>query len=457
TSGKLFIADSNHNRIVVAAIEDGAILAVIGNGESGLADGNFAQASFNHPQGMAFDGENLYVADTDNHAIRQVNLPSQHVTTIAGTGEQAEFRSSGGSGKNAGLNSPWDLVLIEEKLYIAMAGAHQLWVISLKTEKVEPYAGSGQEARIDGRLEQAALAQPSGITTDGKKVYFADSEVSSIRAAELPPGNMVETIVGLDLFEFGDADGAGNQVRLQHPLGVAYQQGMLYITDTYNNKIKHIEPKTKTVQTVFGTGEAGLRDGSQPLFDEPGGLSIAHGRLYIADTNNHVIRIADLKTMQVSTLQFKEIEKLQTQVKPISPVTGAREIPPQTVKSGDIKLIVDLALPESYKINSQAPAKVILATEDTGKIRFQGEVENLTITQPEFPLQIPVQAQEGETRITVDMMIYYCQEGRESLCYFKEIQLAAPIKIQSDASQTNINVSYVLEVGSEGGNDSSGQ
>jgi hypothetical protein len=79
-------------------------------------------------------------------------------------------------------------------------------------------------ARIhtDGPLDQAALAQPSGVTTDGQSIFFADSEVSSIRAATLPPGNVVSTIVGQGLFDFGDIDGVGDTVRLQHPLGVTY-------------------------------------------------------------------------------------------------------------------------------------------------------------------------------------------------------------------------------------------
>jgi len=126
------------------------------------------------------------------------------------------------------LSSPWDLVVIGDKIYIAIAGLHQIWVMDLKRDYIQPYAGSGKEGRIDDSLMKSALAQPSGITTDGKRLFIADSESSSIRAVDLSENGKVETIVGLDLFEFGDIDGKGREVRLQHPLGVLFHNGKLY-------------------------------------------------------------------------------------------------------------------------------------------------------------------------------------------------------------------------------------
>ena len=117
--------------------------------------------------------------------------------------------------------------------------------------------------------------------------------------------------MGEDLFEFGDRDGKGKEVRLQHPLGVVYHEGTLYVADTYNNKIKRVSPKDKSSETFVGTGEGGLRDGGRATFDEPGGVSVAFGKLYIADTNNHAIRVADLKTKKVETLEIKGLESLR--------------------------------------------------------------------------------------------------------------------------------------------------
>jgi len=302
---RLFIADTNHNRIVVSTLE-GQVCSVIGSGEEGLADGNFQSASFNHPQGMALDGNCLYVADTENHALRRVDLAAGTVETIAGNGRQGSRRSGQGSGSEAELNSPWDLAFHDGKLYIAMAGCHQIWSMDLESGLVGPYAGTGAESIKDGALLEATLAQPNGITTDGDRLYFADSETSSIRSAELHAGGRVRTIVGLGLFEFGDRDGEGHLVRLQHPLGITMKDGILYITDSYNHKIKEIVPVPRRSTALAGTGSAGYEDGiaGEAAFSEPGGLSIAGGRMYIADTNNHAIRVANMETWEVKTLEL---------------------------------------------------------------------------------------------------------------------------------------------------------
>ena len=303
---RLFIADSNHNRIVITSLT-GEAREVIGTGEEGLADGEFDAAALNHPQGMAMLGETLYVADTENHAIRKVDLLARTVETVAGNGEQGYTRQGRGLGRDMELSSPWDLAFHDGTLYIAMAGTHQLWSMTLADGMVGVYAGTGQESLTDGPLASATLAQPSGITTDGVKLYFADSETSSIRSADLNPSGRVQTIVGLDLFVFGDIDGADHRVRLQHPLGITSFDGTLYVADTYNHKIKRVLPATRSAFSLLGTGEAGHRDGPghQALFSEPSGLSIASGRIYIADTNNHQIRVADLESGEVSTLELK--------------------------------------------------------------------------------------------------------------------------------------------------------
>ena len=183
-SGRLFISDSNHNRILVATLE-GEIRQVAGGGSAGLQDGDFLGARFDHPQGMALDGDVLYVADTESHAIRKVDLTARTLETVAGTGQQARSDRLGGDSLSADLSSPWDLALHGGILYIAMAGTHQLWSLDLKEGQVRPYAGNGREAPVDGPLLSASLDQPSGITTDGQKLYFADSEASAIRTADL--------------------------------------------------------------------------------------------------------------------------------------------------------------------------------------------------------------------------------------------------------------------------------
>ncbi len=302
---RLFITDTNHNRIVITGM-DGAVKQVIGSGEEDFDDGSFADSTFNHPQGVALDGDILYVADTENHAIREVDLIKETVATVAGTGEQGNTRDGRRPGRTMALSSPFDLVCQNGVLYIAMAGTHQLWSMELDSGMVGPFAGNGRESITDGPLGSAELAQPCGLTTNGTKLFFADSETSSVRSADIDPAGRVQTIVGLDLFVFGDADGSDHHVRLQHPIGITYHDGVLYITDTYNHKIKRVLPATKSAFTVLGTGKPGHVEGAldQVQFSEPSGISFANGKMYIADTNNHAIRVADIESGVVSTLEI---------------------------------------------------------------------------------------------------------------------------------------------------------
>ena len=306
--GRLVISDSNHNRVIVATLE-GDVEAVVGSGEAGLCDGGFSEASFDHPQGVALDGDTLYVADTENHAVRRVDLAAKRVDTMAGTGRQARAYRQGGAPRTSDLSSPWDLWLHDGVLFIAMAGVHQLWSLDLRGQVIGPYAGNGREAPVDGALLAASLDQPSGITSDGRKLYFADSEASAIRSADLSPGGRVDTIVGQGLFVFGDVDGTGDEVRLQHPQGIDHHDGILYVADTYNNKVKRLFPNTRSVISFAGTGEPGHRDGegAEAAFHEPSGVSVAAGRVFVADTNNHAVRTVDLETGVVSTLELRGV------------------------------------------------------------------------------------------------------------------------------------------------------
>ncbi len=301
--GRLAIADSGHHRVVVADLE-GTIRAVAGTGKPGAADGSFADAAFRHPQGLAFHEGHLYVADTENHLIRRLDPATGGVETVAGTGQQAHgpVRPDAGGPLATSLNSPWDLVVLQGVLYIAMAGCHQVWGLDLVGGKLELACGTGREALIDGTRIEAAMNQPSGITTDGALLYVADSEASAIRSIDPRPRCRIRTLVGVGLFDFGDQDGSGEGVRLQHPLAVAAQDGRIYIADTYNHKIKVLFPSLQRVETLFGTGRPGAAEGDRPQFFEPGGLAAAPGRLSIADTNNHRICVADLAAGTVAAL-----------------------------------------------------------------------------------------------------------------------------------------------------------
>ena len=302
---RLFIADSTHHRIVITDLE-GKKIAIAGSGIEGLKDGSFDKAQFSDPQGMALDGNILYVADRKNHCIRALDLKEQTVKNVAGIGEQdRRAKFEGGPALKTGLNSPWDLLLHKDKLFIAMAGHHQIWTFDPVAKRVEPYAGNGAEDLEDGPLAGSSFAQPSGLASDGTNLYVADSEISAIRSLPMDGKGKVKTIVGEGLFEFGDIDGVGPKVRLQHALGVAFRDGKLYVADTYNSKIKLIDPDKRSCTTFLGDPPGWLKP---KMFDEPGGLSFGGDKLYVADTNNHRIRVIDMKTREATTLNLQGVE-----------------------------------------------------------------------------------------------------------------------------------------------------
>jgi len=190
-------------------------------------------------------------------------------------------------------------------------------VRALADQKIAPYAGSGKETLTDGVLRRAAFAQPSGVASDGKYLYVADRETSSLRRVPLDPVDAkVETLVGRGLFVFGDEDGPGQvaddplmikpEARLQHALGVVHVDGKLYVADTYNSKIKVFDLKSGQLTTLVSGRPFGPF--GPTVFNEPGGISYADGKLYVADTNAHRIRVIDLATKAVSTLQLKGVD-----------------------------------------------------------------------------------------------------------------------------------------------------
>ena len=307
-NSRLFISDTNHNRILITSF-DGQIHNVIGGSAPGFLDGDYISATFQRPQGLALNGECLYVADTENNAIRKIDLLEGIVTTIAGTGEQGFWGSVGGEIKGTALNSPWDLVTIGTTLFIAMAGSHQIWMLEQMEDKITPFAGTGREGILDDTLAEAQLAQPSGITTDGEKLFFVDSETSSVRWFSANGKDPVRTLIGKGLFTFGDEDGDISSALLQHPMGIEYFDGNLYIADTFNHKIKILDIAIGQVRTILGRGEFGARNstGLDSQVYEPGDISFAKGSLFIADTNNHIVRVMDLKTCLVATLDIRGV------------------------------------------------------------------------------------------------------------------------------------------------------
>ena len=403
-SNRLFIADSNHNRIVICDL-GGAVQDCAGAGSIGKDDGAFEVATFDHPQGMCLVGSALFVADTGNNSIRILDLQSRLVRTFP-LG-------------NTKLNSPWDLVVLNNAIYIAMAGSHQIWKLDLNDNSIGPFAGSGREALIDGNLSEAAMAQPSGITTDGERLYVADSETSSIRSISIGNGAEVQTLIGMGLFEFGDIDGPGEEARMQHPLGIVYARGILYVADTYNGKIRKVNPLTREVAAHAGG------------FEEPGGISAAGNKLYVADTNSHTVKIVDLDTNAIESLMLSGLEKLRSAGAGWSGDT-IQVTRPIVIRPGDTVIVFDVVMPEDYKTLPDSPTRILFSVND-------GESRQLVDRPQSFPIEWKASIAENTT-LNVMVQLYYCHARDNALCFFKETLFTIPVEVAPASVNCEIRI-----------------
>lgn len=258
--GGFLVSDSTRHQLVEMAADGETVVRRIGSGERGFGSGasdsgapSGGVPSFNEPQGLALlPGGKVVVADTVNHALRSYDPETGAVTTIAGTGRQwMQGQPTSGPALEVSLSSPWDVAWFDGKLWIAMAGVHQLWTYDPGSGTVEAAAGTTNEGIVDGPLREAWFAQPSGLaaSADGERLWVADSEGSAVRWVDRD--GFVHTAVGKGLFDFGHRDGDASQALLQHPLGVtALPDGSVAIADTYNHALRRYDPASGEVTTL---------------------------------------------------------------------------------------------------------------------------------------------------------------------------------------------------------------
>ncbi|XP_047468756.1 NHL repeat-containing protein 2-like [Penaeus chinensis] len=577
--GGLVISDTGHNRILLTD-RMGNIKKVVGSGKQGMADGTFTCASFNNPQGVVYHSSNvIFVADTENHAIRKVDLNTEEVKTIAGTGKQGTDLEGGLQGPKQAISSPWDLCLsksfgqaedaVDNLLLVAMAGTHQIWGIFLtdgdwlkegqnsssatvqshlppppsvpliggaplpppppsgslpppppppsgpnpplppppgptaalpppsppvrpapppptaapspppppgppppsgplpplspvrpapppplsagssappppppgiappvplppnrsslaKTSVPETssyskgtvlrLAGSGaEENRNTTYPSRAGFAQPSGICVGvhqgNRALYVADAESSSVRMFSLTNG-AVKAVVGgardpLDLFAYGDVDGKGIDAKLQHPLGVTAVGESIYVTDSYNHKIKVLKPSGKSyIVTTVSSGS------NEEKFNEPGGLCASEdgSSLYIADTNNHAIKVLSLEDNLVKQLQVRLTDEADSSSQDaVDPKSALEEVVKRVPVGLETQVVLRLvlALPEGAQLNKDAPNKWTITTtnQQITLPSSQGQLQEVT----EVPVHLNINSETvPEMSLLVFATVYIC-------------------------------------------------
>ncbi|GMH46099.1 hypothetical protein BSKO_14063 [Bryopsis sp. KO-2023] len=458
---RLFISDSNNHRIVITDL-DGKFVSQIGGNGAKLVDGNFETCAFNRPQGVAFDEKRnrLYVADTENHALRVVDLVGGTVSTLAGNGYQGRDYRGGGKGRNQQLSSPWDVELDaqRENVYIAMAGQHQIWKHDFLSGSTANFSGTGQERNKNGENSRStAWAQPSGLSLskDGNLMYVADSESSSIRSLNLETGGSRACVGGDNmfadnLFRFGDRDGGGSNALLQHPLGVCVaDDGKVFVADSYNHKVKILDPSANSVASLVGSGQIGFADGSggSAKLAEPGGLTRGpKGSMLVADTNNNLIRV-----IQDGKITTKELVGVPApRASPLESDVDVSDSPPAgkvvtseaiTTTSGQIEVLVKF--PQGYGFTEGANSKFSAVVKGPSSAEVSITPQSGSLSENKSgPTRItfkgPRSMGGSNNRIQIDAKLYFCEEGKE--CLFEEVRFEVPFaqSLTSGSSVTQV-------------------
>jgi hypothetical protein len=220
-------------------------------------------------------------------------------------------------------------------------------------------------------------------------------------------------------------------VLLQHPLGVALYDGKILIADTYNHKIKMLDAEKQTVKTFLGTGKSGQIDGAAATFYEPGGLSIADGKLFVADTNNQAIRVVDLKTKTVSTLKIEGLTSpTQTETESSAPNSKEVKLESKTVAANSANsLVFNIKLPEGFHLNPNAPQRYEISTADGKSVKIAAPSQKFKT----LPLVVPFQTiQKGTAILKAKLTVYYCREDNTGVCLIKTLLWNVPLNVVAD-------------------------
>ncbi|MGA6156632.1 NHL domain-containing thioredoxin family protein [Stenotrophomonas sp. NPDC087984] len=348
--GTFLVSDTTRHQLVELAADGESVVRRIGAGERGLDDGTSERARFSEPQGLALlpDGT-VAVADTVNHALRRFDPATGEVTTLAGTGRQWwQGSPTEGPAREVDLSSPWDVAWFAGRLWIAMAGVHQLWTYDPEAGTVRAAAGTTNEGLVDGPAEEAWFAQPSGLAATGDRLWIADSETSALRYVERDgDGFAVRTAVGTGLFDFGHRDGAAEQALLQHPLGVtALPDGSVAISDTYNHALRRYDPATGEVSTLA----TDLR--------EPSGAVLADGDIVVVESARH--RLTRLRLPEEAVRVDAVAHRTQRAATDIAP--------------GTLRLDVVFQAPEGQKLDTRyGPSTRLLVSSTPPELLAEGD------------------------------------------------------------------------------------
>jgi sugar lactone lactonase YvrE len=299
-AGNLYVADEQNN--IIRLVDPlGNATSFAGNKNGGYQDGTGTGAQFRKPDGIVLAGDgNFYVADTQSHCIRVVDAQT-NVSTLAGVGGCCNNGNVDGVGTAAKFDTPGGLGVnaAATTVFVADTKNNRIRQIDIATGTVSAFAGSLTKlsGTTDATGSAARFNQPLGLVVDASgNVYVADTGNNSIR--KITPGGVVTTIAGSPTGASGFSDALGTTALFSSPSGVALDRAgtTLYVADTNNNCIRKVDLNTTQVTTLAGVGgccSSGNTDGTGTgaRFKQPYGIAVdANGALYVGDQGNNLIR-----------------------------------------------------------------------------------------------------------------------------------------------------------------------
>lgn len=402
-AGKGFlVADAGHHQLVELAEDAETVVRRIGSGVRGLVDGQLNQARFNEPNGLCAlpadvaerVGYDVVVADTVNHALRGVRLDSGAVRTLAGNGKQ---RMQGGAA--ASLSSPWDVTWWRGMIWVAMAGSHQLWTFDPLTGQAKIAAGTSNEGLLDGPVDDAWFAQPSGVAVVGERLWLADSETSSLRYVE---DGIVHTAVGLGLFDFGLRDGPADQALLQHPLGLtALPDGSVAICDTYNGAIRRFDPATGQVSTIAVD------------LAEPSGAVLDGQNLVVVESAGHRLTRVPLGSIAA-----------------VDGFSHSTRRPTTEVAGGKLELVISFEPPPGQKVDDRfGPPSQLLVSATPQALIKEGDGRGTDLTRT---ITIDTTVGEGVLHVAARAASCDVRSGVGAACHMHQQDWGVPVRVTPD-------------------------
>jgi thiol-disulfide isomerase/thioredoxin len=407
----LIISNSSDNNIIISTLE-GKIIEKIGSKKAGFQDGDFRDASFNHPVGLLYSKDILYVADRGNHAIRKINFKTNKVSTIIGSGVKGEILEKEKDASEFRLSSPQDLNYFPDKnnIIISNLGTNQLLKYDIDTNKISPFAGNGKRDIIDGRYPKNALAQPSGLSVFNDRLYFVDSYSSSLRYSD-KFGN-VRTLIGGKINEFGNRNGDKSDGLMQNPLGLFVDKTGIYVADSYNHLVRKYDHQSKKISNYSGNGVKANNIGEITSYNEVADITSISGKFYIVDSHNNRIVVKNRVNGKTSILDILPSLRLP-QDGLLEYLPNLEKLPNSIVKSNsNIDLI--LILSKGWKINEKAPSFFNL-------IEIVGKKEANLIASYDWNMvksgKIKLPKMSSKYKYYLQGTLYYCEKKKDALCF----------------------------------------